>query len=602
MFEPPRPSPQDPPEPTDPTEQRILREQVATLYATTVSSTAADTVIAWGLCAVLYWVLRDPLILVWLGLHAFQLLRSPLMYAYFRDPLASERSAFWARRQQRELTYYSITWGLAPWLFLPHDNMALTAVIMLVMLGLSSGGVPSVAPRWGSVLAFALPMNIGLITALLWHARDGTLTFLYLAACCAIYLAVTLHFARSQHKLLAAALKIRFEKEALAEDLARQVIATQRASEEKTRFLAAASHDLRQPLHAIALFGAVLDKTLQGRAAHIHAQRLMSAVHTLGSSLDTMLDVSRLDAGVIEARPVDVPLNAIMQALQPLFATRAEEEQLQLRLRATPLWVRTDPQLLHRMLANLIENAIKYTQYGGVVVVARARGDKVWVDVIDTGIGIEPAHLERIFDEFYQVGNAGRDRARGLGIGLSIVHRLSRLLDHPVQVRSHPGRGSRFRVELPAALPARLPAPVTSSPMHAQLPRRVLVVDDEKDIADAMSAFLASWGIASASARDEYGAAHLLDRAQSGTDPFELMICDFRLAEGADGLEAAQRLREHHAPGIPLLLLTGETSPERLQRVRDSGVPVLFKPVQADRLLQKIAELRPTTLSAGAVS
>ncbi|MEC5399897.1 ATP-binding response regulator [Uliginosibacterium sp. H1] len=589
MFAPPAPSPADPPEPTDPTQRRILREQVGALFSTSLSSTIADTCIAWGLCGVLYWVLRDPLILVWLALHAFQVLRFPILYAYFRDPLAAERSAFWARRQWRELLYYSATWGLAPWLCLPRDDMPLTAVIVLVMLGLSSGGVPSVAPRWASVLAFVLPMNIGLITALLWH---GGTTHLYLAGCCTIYLAVTLHFARSQHRLLTAALHMRFEKEALADDLAQQVVATRRASEEKTRFFASASHDLRQPLHAIALFGAVLDKALRDQPAHVHAQRLMDAVHSLGSSLDTMLDVSRLDAGVIDARPDDVPLNAVMQSLQPLFASRAEERNLQFRLRATPLWVRTDPHLLHRMLANLIENAIKYTPHGGVVVVARARGAQVWIDVIDTGVGIAPEHLERVFDEFYQVGNAGRDRTRGLGIGLSIVRRLSLLLDHPVHVRSHPDKGSRFRVVVPAAAPAALPAPLPEAPAPLQLPRRVLVVDDESDIADALSAFLGAWGIASASARDEAGAIRLLDEARARGERFDLLICDFRLAEGADGLAAAQRLRARATPSLPLLLVTGETSPERLQRVRDSGVPVLFKPVQAERLLQMLGELR----------
>ncbi|MBU7574039.1 MAG: hybrid sensor histidine kinase/response regulator [Hydrogenophaga sp.] len=580
------------PDTGDLTQQRVLREQVAALYATALSSTIADAVLAWALCALFWWQLRDPLVFVWLGLHTIQVLRYPLIHAYFRDPQAAARSAFWARRQWRELLYYSATWGLAPWLFMPADDMPMTTLLMLIMLGLISGGVPSVAPRWASVLAFVLPMMAGLISALLWR---GDTTHLFLAACAGIYTGAMLHFARRQHLLLTASLQMRFEKEALAEQLAGQMAATQRASEEKTRFFAAASHDLRQPLHAIALFGAVLDKELQGQPTHTHAQRLMGAVHSLGTSLDTMLDVSRLDAGVIEADVQDVPLSTVLQALHPSLASRAEERELQLRLRATPVWVRTDPHLLQRLLGNLIENAIKYTAHGGVLVVARPRGAQVWIDVVDTGIGIAPEHADRVFDEFYQVDNPGRDRTRGLGIGLSIVRRLSQLLDHPVRLRSWPGHGTRFRVTVPRAKPTPEPTlyrrPATLAASQA-LPRRVLLVDDEADITDALSAFLQTWGVASETARDEDGAALALQAAAARQEPFDALLCDYRLAEGADGLAASQRLRARFGQALPVLLITGETAPDRLQRVRDSGVPVLFKPVDPERLLQALALLR----------
>ncbi|MDO9435643.1 hybrid sensor histidine kinase/response regulator [Hydrogenophaga sp.] len=572
------------------TQQRVLREQVAALYATSLSSTIADTVLAWCLCALFYWQLKNPLVFVWLGLHAIQVARYPRIGAYFRDPDAAQRSAFWAQRQWRELLYYSATWGLAPWLFMPADNLPMTTLLMLIMLGLVSGGVPAVAARWASVLAFVVPMMAGLVSALLWQ-RDTT--HLFLAVCVGIYTGAMLHFAHRQHLLLTASLQMRFEKELLAEQLAQQVAATQRASEDKTRFFAAASHDLRQPLHAIALFGAVIERELHGRTALVHAQRLMSAVHALGTSLDTMLDVSRLDAGVIEPELQDVPLNTVLQALHPSFATRAEERELQLRLRATPVWVRTDPHLLQRLLGNLIENAIKYTARGGVLVVARPRGAQVWIDVVDTGIGIAPEHADRVFDEFYQVDNPGRDRTRGLGIGLSIVRRLSRLPGHPVALRSRPGGGTRFRLTLPLALPR--PAPrvrqAVLESVDQLLPARVLLVDDEADITDALSAFLSVCGVACETASDEAGAARALQAAQDTSQPFDALLCDYRLADGADGLAAAQRLRERFDAALPVLLITGETAPERLQRVRDSGIPVLFKPVEPERLLQTLGAL-----------
>jgi len=580
------------------TARRVLREQVAALYATTWSSSLADALMAWALCAVFYWRTPNSFILIWLALHFLQLLRYPLLSAYHRDPLAIERSEFWAARQVRELLIYSFIWGLAPWLFMPASSLPMTALMMLVMMGLSSAGVPSVAPRWPSVLSFVLPMMIGLISALAWRA-DGV--HFFLATCCIIYLAATLHFARQQHHLLTNSLLMRFEKEALADRLAQQMAVTQRANAEKTRFFAAASHDLRQPLYAIALFGAVIEKELQDRPEHALATRLMHAVQTLSSSLDTMLDVSRLDAGVIVPKLQATPLSPVFQAVNQIFGARADEKGLQLRFRASPLAVRSDPQLLQRLLTNLVENAIKYTLKGGVMVVARARGAQVWIDVCDTGLGIAPEHIEHIFEEFYQINNPARDRAHGLGIGLSIVRRLSELLDHPVQVQSCLGRGTRFRVVLHVLVQRRdRPEPpllcMDSTPQYRQiqasdLPQHILLIDDEPDIGDALTALLNTYGVVVKVARDEAGALAAFTQATTQQQPFDALLCDYRLAEGADGLNVALRLRARFSPDLPLLLVTGETAPERMQRVSDSGMPVLFKPVPAQVLLEALIDL-----------
>lgn len=566
--------------------ERVQRAQVAALFRNSAASTLADVVLAWGVAALFWWQLREPGVAVWWVLHLLQTMRYPILSRWHRDPEAGERSAHWARLHMREHLCYSITWGLAPWCFLPAEATPLTGLLMLVMLGICSAGVPAVATRWASVLAFSVPMVLGLSSALAWR---GDLLHLFLSACCLVYLGATLLFARNLHRLLTEALRTRFEKEALSEQLAEQMAITRRASEDKTRFFAAASHDLRQPLHAIALFGAVIERELQGRAALAHAQRLMGAVRALGTSLDTMLDVSRLDAGVIEPERQPVALAEVFTALLPMFGSRAEEAGLQLRIRATGLWVHSDPQLLQRLLANLVENAIKYTPQGGVLVVARARGHRVWVEVVDTGIGIAPDHAERVFDEFYQIDNPGRDRTRGLGMGLAIVRRLAALLGHPIRLRSRPGRGTRFRLELPAteAPLASTPMPLLpETPAAQRLPRHVLLIDDEADIAQATAALLGGWGVRLTAVDGEARAAEAL-----ASQAFDAMICDFRLADGADGLLAAQRLRERYAPFLPLLLVTGETAPERLQRVRDAGVPVLYKPVDPARLRLALAEL-----------
>lgn len=570
-------------EPAPDIAQRVLREQVALLYANTGMAFTTDILLAWATGAVFYWQLRNPLVLAWLGLHLLQNLRYPLLWAYHRDPQAGERSAFWARRQCLGLLLYGSVWGVAPWLLLPADNLPMTVLLMLLMMGLTNSCIAAAAPLWASMPCLLLPMALGLVSALAWR---GTAIYGFLAGCTCMYLLTCLYFARQQHLLLTRALLARFEKEALAEQLARQIEVSERLSAEKSRFLAAASHDLRQPLHAIALFGAVLEKELHGQPGQPHAQRLMHAVTLLGSSLDGMLDISRLDAGVVAPVLQDTPLNPLLQALQPQVAALAEEKGLQLRLRASPLWVHTDPALLQRLLGNLLDNALKYTHHGGVLLRARSQGAQVWLEVIDTGIGIAPAQQEPIFEEFYQVNNPGRDRSQGLGLGLSIVRRLSVLLQHPVQLHSRPGHGSRFRVVLPQVQPPRSGLAPRKPPILQALPQQVLLVDDEADIGEAMASLLASHGVALRVARNEAQA-----QAALALHPVQVLVCDYRLADGVDGLAVGLRLRQRFGPQLPLLMVTGETAPERLQRVADSGLPVLFKPVSAEVLLQALADL-----------
>lgn len=574
----------------------ILREQAASLFSTVRSATYSDSVVTVVFGLLMYWQTHQLVIFPWMVVRLYTLTRMPLMTAYFKDADADKNIEHWINTYCRELRLNTAGWGLAPVLFLP-DSVPLTSIMVLVIMAFCMGGGLAVAPLRRATYNLLLPMMLGLILGLL--LRPNMLN-LCLAGFCTAFLIAVLRFAKAQHELLTNALRARFEKAALAERLEEQVRATEIASQEKTRFLAAASHDLRQPLHAIALLGAALEKELGGRKEQANALRLMRAVNTLSHSLDTMLDVSRLDAGVVIAQRQPVALHGLFQFLNQSFVSTASEKDIQLRFRATPLWVNSDPQLLHRMLSNLIDNAIKYTPQGGVLVVARQhhstaagkQGAEIWIEVYDSGIGIAPEQQQRVFEEFYQVGNPSRDRSLGLGIGLSIVKRLSQLLSHPVELHSLPGRGTRFRLRLPAA------APQTSTPFAAdrtlppsrprapsRLPRRVLVLDDEAAVREAMSQLLRAHDIEVEAVATEIEAIAALKASVEGLNPFALLICDFRLADGVDGLQVGQTLSQHFF-SVPLLLITGETAPERLLRVREAGVPVLFKPVNAERLLQ----------------
>lgn len=575
----------------------VIREQVASLFATIRTATYGDGIVAIVFGLLMYWQTQKIIIFVWMAAHFYTVLRLPVVTNYFKDKDSSAHIDYWINTYCRELRINSTVWGFAPILFLP-DSLPLVSLMMLVIMGLCTAGVMAVSPLRKAVYNYILPMMIGLSLALFWQAN---LLDIFLGGCCLVFLIVVLLFANAQHELLNASLRMRFEKAALAERLEHQVKATELASQEKTRFLAAASHDLRQPLHAIALLGAALEKELSGRPEQKNASRLMRAVNSLSHSLDTMLDVSRLDAGVVTAESQAVSLHSLFQSLNQSFISTANEKDIQLRFRASPLWVRSDPQLLRRLLSNLIDNAIKYTKNGGVLVVARNRPfqqkngqtvNEVWIDVYDSGIGIATDQQARIFEEFYQIGNPGRDRSLGLGIGLSIVKRLAHLLNHAIELHSVPNKGSRFRLKLPAEKPiqpvflsADQTLPPRWPPMSTQLPDRVLVLDDEADVREAMSQLLQSHGIETHAVATEAEAITALKASVEGLNPFALLICDFRLADSVDGLRVGQTLSQHFF-NVPLLVITGETAPDRLQRVRETGVPMLSKPVSAERLLQ----------------
>jgi len=566
---------------------RVLRERVAMLYSTIRMATLGDALLAQSFGVAMYWQTRRWEVLAWMLLHLYNTARLPLLTARSRDPRADERARHWARIYCRELRLNSLTWGLAPLLFLP-DSLPLLTLMMVVILGLCAAGVSAVAPLRRATWNYLVPMLGCLALALLIRP---SMIHAFLALCCLIFLGSVLHFAQAQSAMIEQSLRSRFEKEALAEQLAAQMRATEAASQQKTRFLASASHDLRQPLHAIALLSAALRRQLEGHESESTAVHLVQAVGTLSHSLDTMLDVSRLDAGVVATERCAVALQELFQSLNAGFVNAASEKDISLRVRATTLWVHSDPQLLRRLLSNLIDNAIKYTHKGGVLVLARKRQGGVCIEVHDTGIGIAPEQQTRVYEEFYQVDNPARDRKLGLGIGLSIVARLSSLLGHPLDLTSTPGRGTRFRLHLPLAQAAPLPRPpLEALPDEAPLPRRVLVLDDEPEVRFAMGQLLQTHGITAEASANEAEAEAALQAAHARREPFELLICDYRLAHGVDGLRVGQALTQRFAP-MRLLLITGDTAPERLQAVRASGVPVLFKPVDSEQLLGAIAQV-----------
>jgi signal transduction histidine kinase len=380
------------------------------------------------------------------------------------------------------------------------------------------------------------------------------------------------------------------------DELARKNAALEAASVAKARFLAAASHDLRQPLYALTLFSSGLavdeyDPVRLNRIAHI--QECVEALDHLFSEL---LDLSRLETGAMPAVLRDVPLDAVFEEVSVNFRMVAEQHDLRLVVRTTGLWVRCDRTMVARILNNLVSNALRYTRCGGVLVGARRRLDgTVRVDVWDTGLGIGPEHLQHIFDEFYRVESgpeAGRPEStrRGLGLGLSTVQRLAGLLGTRATVRSQPGRGTLFSITLPEVQPGMIeaPAPVAAGSLAPRdvVGMRVLVIDDEPSILAGISFLLGSWGCEVMTAED---AQQAMEAVHQWMQPPDIVISDLRLREGTgldviDLLDRYYRRRPGDPPPFARVLITGETRGDFLSNVDQTTTQVLYKPVSPERL------------------
>ena len=367
-----------------------------------------------------------------------------------------------------------------------------------------------------------------------------------------------------------------------AQEAARQ--AAEQANRAKSKFLAAASHDLRQPIQAAALFVAALarrDGDAESRALVDQIGLCLAATQEL---LDSLLDISRLDAQVLTVERRALALGDLFERLETEFASAAAEKGIGLRCVATSHFVESDPLLLFRILQNLTANAVRYTPRGRVLIGARRRGGTVRIEVHDSGIGIAPEQIPLIFQEFTQIGNAERDRSKGLGLGLAIVERLSRLLGVEVGLRSIPGRGSAFWVEVPQA-GGILPAPVAEAPPRLA-GRCVALLDDEPMVLGSLSAFLEGEGLQVLAAETE---AALLAQLRAAPRRPDLLVVDYRLRDGGNGAEAARRLQAALGGTLPALLLTGDTEPSRLAEAQASGFGLLHKPVQPSQLLRAIA-------------
>ncbi|WP_310452451.1 ATP-binding protein [Sulfuritalea sp.] len=525
------------------------------------------------------------------ALYVVTLVRAWLIRQYHRAP-ASRSSLEWGRSQAISGGLSGVCWGFANTAMLAHLPTELQLLILTVITVAASSnaseGFSYVPPSRAYILASIGPPAIWLLTV-------GDRLHTILGVMLLVFLPMTIWQARKRNRVFIEAQQLRFRNERLARELTVQRDAAEQAYLAKARFLAAASHDLRQPMQALSIFHELLGQEIQGAdpAGKIlaNAQKAAEGMKTL---LDALLDVSRLDANVITPDCRGFPVQALLHQMESEFMPVAGQTGIRLRVRPCSACVTSDPVLLGQVLRNLLSNALRYTPSGRVLLGCRRRNGQLAIEVLDTGIGIAPDQHSAIFAEFYQIGNKARDRSQGLGLGLAIVERVVRLLGHALAMRSEPGRGSCFSVCVPLATPAdgrsdaQLPDAEQAQIMGNLAGCRILMVDDEEAIRTGMCELLQGWGCEVTTAGS---VAEALDRAAAGPAAIDAVISDMGLPGQGNGIDAIAALRDRYGSQLPALLITGDTSQATLQAAREAQLIMLHKPIKPARLRAALSKV-----------
>ena len=476
-------------------------------------------------------------------------------------------------------------WGLLAYVAIGNTTPVGTIVVISVLAGVLGGAVGLLSAVVPLFVAFSIPL-VALTTIRLLQLDDPAYNAFGLISL--MYLGVLNVQCYNAGLAVRAAIELRFENLALLKKTESAQLDAELANTAKSKFLAAASHDLRQPVFAQGLFLEVLSRTeLTQHQAEILASA-RSASNASSEMLNTLLDFSRIEADVVEPVMVPFQLQAIFDKIENDLAPMAIAKGLAYRSRKTSAVAESDGALVELVLRNLVSNAIRYTGQGGLLVACRQRRASLVVEVWDTGIGIASENHEAIFREFHQLGNPERDRRKGLGLGLAIAGGFAKVLGQPLTLWSTPGRGSCFRLTLPRSTNWQGVATVTSlkPTTRCLVGLRTLVIDDDEAVLLGLAQLLRSWGC-SVDTAESIEQAQELARARRP----DVVLTDYRLRGHRTGLQAISILRQQLGQTLPALMITGDTAPDRLRETLGSGVPLLHKPISPMQLLQTLTTL-----------
>jgi two-component system, sensor histidine kinase len=487
-------------------------------------------------------------------------------------------------------------WGLAAWLFFGIGTGIQQTGLVITIYSFCIAAVPVLATRPHVFFTFALLCFAPLIVRVAWV---GDAYHLQLAGILSVIFGVTIPLARNYGQTLKRAIDLKLRADELTEQLHLEKLAAdqaraaaERANRAKTQFFTAASHDLRQPLHALGMFAEVLrQKTTSSDVAPLF-KSIHESVDALEGLFSELLDINRIDSGAQEIHPRAFEIRDVLHKLQQHFEPTAFDKGLSLRFRGQHRVVHADPVLIERILRNLISNAIRYTNDGGVLIACRKRGSIYVLQVWDSGVGIRESEQMRIFEEFYQAPNTARitpEQRRGLGLGLAIVKRLADLMQAPLQLQSRPGHGTVFTLELPQGqLQASSPHPQPEKPQIAAPSlqnRLIVIVEDDPTVRAGLEALLQSWGAQIASFDSVADCQKWLQPASSTSQRSpDLIIADYRLDHDSTGIDAITACRQHFKNLIPAIVVSGSTMATHEQTALKHHFHWLPKPVAPNKL------------------
>lgn len=576
--------------------ERELVERIRALYRQAPASGWGSVVVSLCLVAVMWRWVPVVTLLGWLLLTLCVIaIRIPLLRSFSAQALSTSSALIWARRYTLMVFAIGVCWAAAAFLMLNAADPLAVASFLMVLALISAGNIASQSYYLPAVHTF---LCLALVPAALRLASFGAAEYGAIAVTVLLFFSFLLAYAHGQSKQLGDAIRLRHENLNLIEALRAEKeqadalrARAEQANVAKSQFLAAASHDLRQPLHALGLFSASLHEMATEPERRLVVEKIFSSIDALESLFSELLDLSRLDAGHIQPRLGHVLLGRIVERLRAQYAPLAEARGLTLSLDAGAATVYSDPVLLERLLGNLIANAIQYTEHGSVRLDSEVKDDTVAISVRDTGIGIPAEHHARVFEEFFQVGNAERDRRKGLGLGLAIVRRISSMLDHPLLLQSELGSGSCFTLAVPLGDPTRIEpeAEAPAKTVDVLSGKTILVLDDEASVLQGMGELLGRWGCEVLLAAQAETAIEL-----ARTHPLDLIVADLRLRQGHSGTDAIEAVRNAAGKEIPALVITGDTSVATLRQARLCGCPVLHKPVRPVMLRAALSQLLAT--------
>ena len=566
----------------------VLREQVALLRHNFPMTLLASLATALGTLWVMARVAEPQAITVWLVSHAlvvagvYLTLRS---IAPFTDPAQQA-----ARKLIACMSAMGLSWGSLGYVVLYWGTPESVIYAIGIISTVSSGALGLGAPLYRAYVTYLTCAIGGVMMAVALAGGPVMWPALFLTG---VYYALTGMQARTADRATRRSIALKLENDRLVSQLraeSQRALAAQEAAEkadrDKSRFLAAASHDLRQPLHAMGLFL----ESLQRSPLNDHQLTVLGHAHAASGAaaemLTTLLDYSRLEAGVVKVRPDAFAVQPLLTALEQEFGVQADTAGLVYRTRETSAAAYADRSLVGLVMHNFISNALRYTAKGGVLIACRTRGKRLALEVWDTGPGIPRSQWDNIFKEFHQLGNPERDRRKGLGLGLAIVQRLAREMNTSVEVLSQPGRGSVFRLWLDrwqgALEDDTAPAPDTVSLVGL----KVLAIDDDEAVRLGMQSLLHSWGCQCITAESSADALECLEDITP-----DIIITDFRLRHEETGKQVLQALRAYLGTSVPAIIMTGDTSPQRLRDAQSTSALLLHKPVSTGQLRDAMVQL-----------